>query len=120
MMSAFTAVPSLSAVGSLLGLVVGALLVVVVLGVVGAFVVIVVANRAEADPTDRRPLVAYLFGASFVTMWTALIGSSAVIASLVQLIGSHPGTTSDALHPIGDASARGAVLGAIVLLVSVA
>lgn len=103
-----------------LGLIIGALEVVGLLGTVGLFVVIVVANRAEADPTHRRPLAVYLFGASFVTIWTALIGSVAIVASLVELIGSHPATFSQAIHPVGDASARGAVLGAIVLLVSVA
>jgi hypothetical protein len=103
---------------SLIGLIVGVLTVIVLLGVVGAFVVIVVASRAEPDATGRRPLAVYSFGVAFVTTWTALIGSAAVVSSLVQLIGSHPRTYGGSLHPIGDASTRGVVLGGLVLLVS--
>jgi hypothetical protein len=105
---------------SLIGLIVGLLLVIVPLGFVGVFVVIVVANRAEPDATGRRPLAIYQFGVAFVTVWTSLIGSVAVVSSLVQLIGSHPSSYGGAIHPIGDASARGVALGGLVFLVSIA
>lgn len=111
-------VVSVPGASSLIGLVVGVLSVVILLGILGAFVVIVVANRADADATGRRPLVVYLFGVAFITIWTAFIGSAAVVSSLVQLIGSHPGVYGGAIHPIGDAAARGVVLGGLVLLVS--
>ncbi|HLI16223.1 MAG TPA: hypothetical protein VKV23_09265 [Acidimicrobiales bacterium] len=118
--SAISPIPGLAALSSLVGLVVGVLVLVILLATVGAFVVIVVANRAEADPSGRRPAVVYLFGASFVTVWTALIGSAAAVSSLFQLIGSHPGMGGGSLHPVGDAVARGAVLGGLVLAVSLA
>ncbi len=108
----------LSGVSSLIGLVLGVLSVVILLGILGAFVVIVVANRAEADPTGRRPLVVYLFAVAFITIWTALIGATAVVSSLVQLIGTHPQVFGGAIHPIGDAAARGVVLGGLVLIFS--
>ena len=108
----------LSGASTLIGLVVGVLSFVILFGILGAFVVIVVANRAEADTTGRRPLVVYLFGVAFITIWTALIGSTAVVSSLVQLIGSHPQIIGGAIHPIGDAAARGVVLGGLVAIFS--
>ena len=110
-------VVNVAGVSSVIGLVVGALSVAILLGVLGVFVV-VVANRAESDATGRRPLVVYLFGVAFITIWTAFIGAAAVVSSLVQLIGSHPGGYGGALHPIGDVAARGVVLGGLVLVVS--
>ncbi len=108
-------------IGSAAGLLIGVLVLVLVLAAVGTFVILIVANRADPDPTGRRPFAVYLFGVSFITLWTALIGSAAMVAALVQLIGSHRGSSfSGALHPIGDASARGAVLGGLITVVSVA
>lgn len=107
-----------SGVSSLLALVVGVLVLAVILGVAGTVVVIVVANRAEPDPSGRRPFVVYLFGVAFFTIWIALIGSVAVVSSPVQLIGSHPEVYSGSIHPIGDMAARGAVLGGLVFLIS--
>jgi hypothetical protein len=109
---------SLAGASSIIGLAVGVLLVMILLGVLGVFVVVIVANRAEADASGRRPLVVYLFGVAFITIWTAFIGSVAVVSSVVQLIGSHPGGYGGALHPIGDATARGVVLGGLIFIVS--
>lgn len=118
---------------SLPGLLLGAIMLVVVLGAGGALVVLVVANRADPDPSGRRPFVVYLLGVAFITLWTALLGSVAAVASLVNLIGSHPrspqryscGTSGRVrctpvvtLHPIGDAAARGVVFGSLLLLIS--
>ena len=112
--------PVVSGVPSLVGIVVGVLALVLILGIVGAFVVIVVANRADPDPTGRRPFVVYLFGVAFITLWTALMGAATVVSSLVQLIGSHTGISGGSIHPIGDATARGVVFGGLVLFASVA
>lgn len=103
---------------SIIGLAIGALLLVLLLGVVGVFVVIVVANRADPDPTGRRPFVVYLFGVSFIALWTSLIGSAAVVSSLVQLIGRTTSLSFGAIHPVGDAVARGVVLGGLIFLAS--
>ncbi|HVB05676.1 MAG TPA: hypothetical protein VNF07_05450 [Acidimicrobiales bacterium] len=103
---------------SFIGLAVGALLLVALLGIVGAFVVIVIANRADPDPSGRRPYATYLFGASFILVWSALLGSAAVVSSLVQLIGKSTALSLGARHPVGDAVARGVVLGGLILLLS--
>jgi len=76
-------VVNVAGVSSVIGLVVGALSVAILLGVLGVFVV-VVANRAESDATGRRPLVVYLFGVAFITIWTAFIGAAALRRSLVR------------------------------------
>lgn len=112
--------PSISGLVSIIGVVVGVLALLLTIGVVGTFVVVVVANRADPDATNRRPFAVYCFGVSFVAVLTALLGSSTVVASIVQLIGSHPGVTGPAIHPVGDAVARGAVVGAIVTAISCA
>jgi hypothetical protein len=106
--------------GSLVGVLIGLLGLVVLLAVVGVFVIVVAANRAEPDPSGRRPLSVYLFATSFIALIAAVVGSVTVVSSLVQLIGSHPGISRPGIHPIGDAAARGAVLGGLITLVSVA
>ncbi len=104
-----------SAVGVLsLGLIVIGLLP-LVLG--GIFVILVVANRAEPDPSGQRPAVVYQFATSFVTLYTALFGSLLFVAALCSLIGK---TTAHGggLHPVGDRVAREAVLSLIVVAVA--
>jgi hypothetical protein len=87
--------------------------------VVAIFVVIVVANRADPDPSGRRPLAVYLFGVSFFSLFITLFGTFAMVLGLVQLIGSHPGVVSTERHPVGDSVARTVVLGGIVVAVAV-
>jgi hypothetical protein len=99
--------------GLLITLLLSLLGLVVILTVVGVLVIVIVSNRADPDPSGRRPLSVYLFGISFVTLLTAVIGSVAVVESLVSLIGSSgPG--------FGNAVARGAVLGGLITVVSLA
>lgn len=105
---------------SLAGILVGVLAVVVVLAVVGIFVIVVVANRAEPDPNGRRPFTVYLFGVSFITLWTAVVGSIGLVTSLVRLIGTYSGPAGPGIHPVGDAVARNVVLSGLVLVVSLA
>lgn len=88
--------------------------------IMGIFVVIVVANRAEPDPSGRRPTAVYLFGVSFFSLFAALFGSFAVVLALVQLIGGHPEVSGGSQHPVGDAVARVVVLGGLIFLVAVA
>jgi hypothetical protein len=83
--------------------------------ILAIFVVIVVANRADPDPTGRRPLAVYLFGVSFFSMFVVLFGTFAMVLGLVQLIGSHPGVESVSQHPVGDAVVRIVVLGGIIV-----
>jgi hypothetical protein len=92
-------------------IVVEVLAVFTVLAVVGLFIIVVVANRADPDPTGHRPQAVYYFAVSFVTLVTTITGSVVVVFSLVQLIGNHgPG--------LGDATARSAVLGALIAVAS--
>src|SRR5580692_5220554 len=86
--------------------------------IVGIFVVIVVANRADADPTGRRPLAVYLFGVSFFSVFVVLFGTFAMVLGLVQLIGSHPGVVGVVKHPVGDSVVRIVVLGGIIVAIA--
>ncbi|HVC70933.1 MAG TPA: hypothetical protein VNC61_11825 [Acidimicrobiales bacterium] len=88
------------------------------LALVAIFVVVVVANRADPDPTGRRPLAVYLFGVSFFSMFVVLFGTFAIVLGLVQLIGSHQGVANGSLHPVGDAVTRVVVLGGIIVAVA--
>jgi hypothetical protein len=87
-------------------------------GILAVFVVIVVANRAEPDPTGERPLAVYLFAVSFFSMFVVLFGTFAMVLGLVQLIGSHPAVASVSKHPVGDAVVRTVVLGGIIVAVA--
>jgi hypothetical protein len=81
------------------------------MAIVGLFIIIVVANRADPDPSGRRPQSVYYFAVSFVTLVTTIVGSIVVFVSLVQLIGHHS-------SGVGDATARAVVLGGLILLAS--
>ena len=50
-----------------------------VLAVIGIFVVVVVANRADPDPAGRRPLTVYCFGVSFFSVFAILFGSFGIV-----------------------------------------
>jgi hypothetical protein len=105
---------NLHATQSAVGLSAGILIVVALLAVLallGVFVIIVVANRADPDPSGRRPQSVYFFAVSFVTIMTSIIGSTVVVSALVRFIGSHP-------NPISDSVARTVVLGGLITLVS--
>lgn len=96
----------------------------------GVFVVVVVANRAEPDPSGRRPALVYALGVSFVTLFITLFATTSFVAALCRLIGSHRGggggitdfLGSDGVgahqHPLGDSVARQAVLSGIVAVIA--
>jgi len=95
------------------------ILVLAVIAIIGVFVVIVVASRSEPDESGRRPYSVYLFGVAFVTLFTALFATFAMVDGVVQLIGTHPGVNDTAsIHPVGDAVVRQVVLGGVLLLVA--
>jgi hypothetical protein len=90
-----------------------------VIALVGVFAVLIVSNRADPDPTGRRPLAVYFFGVSFFALFITLFGSFAIVLGLVQLIGRRAGVSSGpSLHPVGDAVARVAIVGGIVTVVA--
>lgn len=103
----------------------------------GVFVILVVSNRADPDPSGRRPAVVYCYAISFITLFVTLFATFAIVVNLTSLIGSHHGSsgggfsTSTSLspfgssspqagsqHPIGDAAARGIVIGLLLVIVA--
>ncbi len=95
---------------TLIGLFLDVAAVIVVLALVGVFVIIVVANRADPDPSGRRPQSVYYFAISFVTISVAIIASAVVVSGIVLLIGNHPSSTTNS-------AARMIVLGGLATLV---
>ena len=121
---------ALSGLAFAIGAVVAVVLLIPLL-VGGIFVIVTVANRADPDPTGRRPAVVYGFATAFGTLFVTLFATAAFIASLCQLIGSHASRRSSggvfggivthpalSQHPVGDAVARGCVLSLLVALVA--
>jgi hypothetical protein len=89
------------------------------LGSVATYIIIVVANRADPDPSGKRPMAVYLFAGAFLTLWVAYIGAITVVTSLVGLIGKHYASGfSLAKHPVGDAAVRGVSLGLLLLIIA--
>ena len=80
--------------GSLIEVAVVVLAVVTLLAIVGVLIIVVVSNRADPDPTGRRPQSVYFFAVSFVTLIVSIIGSVAIVTAVVQLIGKHAGETN--------------------------
>ena len=75
---------------SIIGIIAGVILLLPIL-VGGVFVILIVANRAEADPTGRRPGVVYLYAVSFITLFVTLFSTFVVVAQLCTLIGTTHG-----------------------------
>jgi hypothetical protein len=89
-------------------------------GSVITYIIIVVANRADPDPTGKRPMAVYFFGGAFLTLWVAYIGLIAIVVSLVSLIGTNITYNfgSSEQHPVGDTAIRGVSLGLIFFLIA--
>ena len=100
---------------------VGAILVVFLLlssvGSVITYIIIVVANRADPDPTGKRPMAVYLFGGAFLTLWLAYVGGIATATGLIGLIG-RKFSSGSGIHPVGDAAVREITLGLLLVLVA--
>jgi len=104
-------VSSTSSVLPIASIVVEILALFIGVAIIGLFIIIVVANRADPDATGHRPQSVYFFAVAFVTLVTAIVGSIVVVFSLVDLIGHHsPG--------IGNAVARAVVIGGLITLLS--
>lgn len=83
----------------------------------GTYIIIVVANRSDPDPTGKRPISVYMFAAAFVTLWLAYIGAIIIVHSLVALIGTNVTYASTAIHPFGDQAVRGVSIGLLLLVI---
>jgi hypothetical protein len=97
---------------SIAGVAVEVLAVASMAALVGIIVIAVVANRADPDPTGRRPQSVYYFVVSFVTVTTGILGSALVVASILWLTARHSSATD---HPI----ARLLLVSVLVFVVSV-
>jgi hypothetical protein len=107
--------------------------------VIGAiFVIVVVSNRADPDPTGRRPAVVYSLAVSFITLFVTLFSTFVVVAQLCSLIGTrHAGSgsvdftgfdssssgggvvRSDGVrHAVGDSVARAVVVASLLAIVA--
>jgi len=92
-----------------------ALIVLSTLGALVTFTIVVIANRADPDPTGKRPLSAYLFGGSFLTLWITFAAILALAFTLIGVLGSHPNDpSSHAINAYSDSVIRSLVLGTIV------
>jgi hypothetical protein len=111
--SGITTVP-LSGFGlsALSGLIFEVFAFVAALSLIGIFVIIVVANRADPDPSGRRPQSVCYFAVSFLTLSLAIAGSATSVAGLVSVIGRLSNATTNA-------AARAIVLGGLIALVGV-
>ena len=100
---------------------ISALLLLIVLASLGSivtYIIIVVANRADPDPTGKRTSAIYHVGTAFLTLWLEIAGVITVFVTLFGLIGAG-GTKSfsSAVHPLGDATVRGVTIGLLLSIV---
>ena len=85
------------AIGSFAGTLVEILAIASMAALVGIIIIAVVANRADPDPTGRRPQSVYYFVVSFVAITTAIVGSALFVASLLWLTAHHSSSTDHAV-----------------------
>jgi len=90
-------IDSVLGVSSIAGVLVEALAVMVVISLVGVIIIAVVANRADPDPTGRRPQSVYFFMVSFVTITTTITGSAIVVAAVLGLTSHHSSSVGHSL-----------------------
>jgi hypothetical protein len=88
-----------------------------VLSVIGVFIIIVVANRADPDPSGRRPQAVYYFAVSFVSLFVAIVGSALVVSGVDALIGNHSSALSNTAAKAILLGALSTLIGALLLVV---
>jgi hypothetical protein len=67
---------------------------------VGILLIAVVANRADPDPTGRRPQSVYYFVVSFVTIMTSIFGSAVFVASILWLTAGHSASADHSISQL--------------------
>ena len=111
--------------GVQVGAVVGTYLTVLVLfsllasvGSIVTYIIIVVANRADPDPSGNRTSAVFHVGSAFVALWIGVAGVIMIFVTLFGLIGgSHNSYFGPEIHPLGDATVRGITLGVLLVFV---
>ncbi len=107
--------------GAVVGTYASALLLLSVLASVGSivtYIIIVVANRAEPDPSGNRTSAIYHVGTAFIALWLEIAGVITIFVTLFALVGAG-GTTyfSTEVHPLGDSTIRGITIGLLLSVV---
>ena len=102
---------------SLAGALVEVLAVMVMIALVGVIIIAVVANRADPDPTGRRPQSVYFFVISFITITTAITGSALFVAAILLLTAHHSASVGHVLSRLLLASALITMVSAALLAV---
>jgi hypothetical protein len=88
------------------------------IGSIITYIIIVVANRAEPDPTGRRASAIYHVGTAFITLWLEIAGLITIFVTLFALIGAGRKTYfTPEVHPLGDATVRGITIGLLLTAV---
>ena len=112
---------STSSLGAVVGTYVSVLVLLSVLASVGSivtYIIIVVANRAEPDPTGNRTSAIYHVGAAFIALWLEIAGVITIFVTLFDLIGAGSRTYfSTEVHPLGDSTIRGITIGLLLSIV---
>ena len=107
--------------GAIVGTYVSVLVLLIVLASVGSivtYIIIVVANRAEPDPTGKRTSAVYHVGTAFLTLWLEIAGVITIFATLFALIGAGKNTYfGPEVHPLSDATVRGITIGLLLTMV---
>jgi hypothetical protein len=110
-----------SSLGAIVGTWVSILVLLIVLASVGSivtFIIIVVANRAEPDPTGHRTSTVYHVGTAFIALWLEIAGVITIFVTLFNLIGAGSTTSfSSEVHPLGDSTIRGITIGLLLSIV---
>jgi hypothetical protein len=101
-LGAISAAAGIGAVLVILGLVLG-------IGLVGGVVILIVANRADPDPSGRRPQSVYFFAVAFITVLISIASSVAMVEAVTSLMTPHGA-------PIANSVARTEVLGGLLLI----
>jgi hypothetical protein len=89
-----TSVPSsisasgIGGIASVLAILVSVLEFLSIASFVGVLVIAVVANRAEPDPTGRRPQSVYCFAVSFVTILLAVFSATLGVVAIASMLGN--------------------------------
>jgi len=108
-------VTSALGLSSLAGALVELLVLVTVIALVGIVVIAVVANRADPDPSGRRPQTVYYFVVAFVTLTTALTGSAVFVAAVLWFTAHHSASADNGIARLMLASALITLVGAVLL-----
>jgi hypothetical protein len=108
-------------VGAIVGTYVSVLVLLSVLASVGSivtYIIIVVANRAEPDPTGNRTNAIYHVGTAFIALWLEIAGVITIFVTLFNLIGAgNTPSFSSEIHPLGDSTIRGITIGLLLSII---